>query len=153
MQHAAAYPEDSCILVDRDGHFPVLVAFLCRAQKMLAPVFDPFHRPGHLQRRRGDHRLFGIKDRLGSKAAADIGRDHADRLQIAVEQIGQRLAAEMRRLRSGPDREQVGRRIVTGEHRARFHRHAAAAMLPKRFGEDVRGVRKGRVGVAVGQPE
>ena len=130
---------------------PVLIALLRRRQKMLAPVLDPFHRPAELERRRRYHRFFRIKDRLRPEAAADIGRDHADRLQIAAKQIGQRAAADMRRLRSRPYGEQIGHRLMVREHRARLHRHAAAAMLPELFLEDVRGAREGAFDVAVVQ--
>ena len=119
------------VAVDRDRDLPVLVALLGRGEEMLAPVLDPLYRPAELQRGRRYHRLLRIEDRLGPEAAADIGRDHADRFQIAAEQIGERAAAEMRRLRRRPHGEQVGRRLVRGEHRARLHRHAAAAMLPE----------------------
>ena len=96
--------------VDRDRDLPVLVALLGRRQEMLAAVLVPFHRAAELHRRRRDHRLLGIERRLGAEAAADVGRDHADRFEIALEQVGERAAAEMRRLRRRPDREHVGRR-------------------------------------------
>ncbi len=42
---------------------------------------------------------------------------------------------------------------MAGEHRARLDRHAAAAVLPELFGEDMRGVGEGGIGVAIGQAE
>ena len=144
-------PRIRALGIDRDRHVPVLIALLRRAQKMLAPVLDPFHRPAELERRRRDHRFFRIEDRLRAEAAADIGRDHADRLDVAVEQIGQHAAAEMRRLRAGPYGEQIGHRIVARQHRARLDRHAAAAMLPEHFLEDMGGAGEGGIDVAIGE--
>jgi len=74
-------------------------------------------------------------------------------LQIAGEQIGEDLAAEMRRLGSRPDGELVGDRIVLRQHRAGLDGHAAAAVLPEPFVEDVRRIGEGGIGVAVGETE
>jgi hypothetical protein len=71
---------------------------------VLAPVFLPGHRPAELHRRGGNHRLLGIERCLGAEAAADMGRDHADRFEVAFEEVGERAAAEMRRLRRRPHR-------------------------------------------------
>ena len=153
VQHAAAHAENFCVRVDRDGDAPILIALLGGAQKMLAPVLDPFHRPAQLQRRRRDHGFLRIEDRLRPKAAADIGRDHADRFQFAAEQVGEHAAADMRRLRARPHRQQIGCGVVAGEHRARLDRHAAAAVLPELILEDMRGVGEGGIDVAVSKLE
>ena len=153
MQHAAAHAENLCLRIDRDGDVPILVALLGGAQKMLAAVLDPFHRPAKLQRRRRDHGFLGIEDRLRPKTAADVGRDHADRFQLAAEQVGEHAAADMRRLRTRPHRQHIGRGIVAGEHRARLDRHAAAAVLPELILEDMRGVGEGGIDVAVSKLE
>ena len=153
MQHPAAKPENLCVRIDRDGDAPILVALLGGAHKMLAAILDPFHRPAQLQRRRRDHGFLGIKDRLRPKTAADVGRDHADRFQLAAEQVGEHAAADMRRLRARPHRQHIGRGIVAGEHRARLDRHAAAAVLPELILEDMRGVGEGGIDVAVSKLE
>ena len=153
MQHPAAQPENFAGGVDRDRHVPILIALLGRAEEMLAAVLDPFHRPAKLERRRRNHRLLRIEDRLRAKTAADVRRDHADRFDIAVEQIGEHAAAEMRRLRAGPYREQVRNRIVARQHGARLDRHAAAAVLPDHLLEDVRGAGEGGLDVAIGERE
>ena len=72
---------------------------------------------------------------------------------MTVEQVGQHAAADMRRLGRRPYRQHVAQRIHRGDHRARFHRHAAAAVLPDVLAEDMRRRRKGRVGVAIAHPE
>ena len=140
VQHAAAHAQNLAVSVDGDRHVPILIALLGRAEEMFAAILDPFHRPAKLERRRRDHRFLRIKDRLRPETAADVRRDHADRFQIAIEQIGKRAAAEMRRLRAGPYRQHVRHRIVSCQHGTRFQRHAAAAMLPEHFFEDMRGV-------------
>ena len=103
-----------------------------------------------LHRRGGNDRLLGVERRLGAEAAADEGRDHADRFEIALEQIGERAAAEMRRLRRRPHRQHVGAGIVAREHRAAFKRHGAAAMERKLLLEHVRCVRERGIHVAIG---
>ena len=149
MQHAAAHAENLCLRIDRDSDVPILVALLGRAQKMLATVLDPLYRPAKFQRRRRDHGLLGIEDRLRPKSAADVGRDHADRFQLPAKQVGQHAAPDMRRLGARPHRQHIGRGIVAGEHRARLDRHAAAAMLPELVLEDMRGVGEGGIDIAV----
>ena len=120
---------------------------------MLAAIFDPFHRPPKLERRRRDHRFFRVEDRLRPETATDVRCDHADRFEIAIEQIGKRAAAKMRRLRAGPYRQHVRHRIVSCQHRARLKRHAAAAMLPEHFFEHMRGIRERCIDVAVSERE
>ncbi len=153
MQHPAAKPKDFAGGVHRDRHVPILIALLGRAEEMLAAVLDPLHRPAKLERHRRNHRLLRIEDRLRPKTAADVRRDHADRFDIAVEQIGEHAAAEMRRLRAGPYREQVRNRIVARQHGAGLDRHAAAAMLPEHLLEDVRGAGEGGLDVAISERE
>ena len=70
---------------------------------MLAPVLLPGHRATKPHRRGRDDRLLGIERRLGPEPAADEGRNHPDRFQVALEQIGERGAGKMRRLRRRPD--------------------------------------------------
>ena len=88
VQHGAAQAEDLALRVDRDRDLPVLVALLRRREEMLAAVLLPFHRTAELHRRGRDHRLLGIERRLGAEAAADERRDHADRFEVALEQVG-----------------------------------------------------------------
>ena len=97
----------------------------------------------------GNDRLLGVERRLGAEAAADERRDHADRFEIALEQVGERAAAEMRRLRRRPHRQHVGAGIVAREHGAAFERHGAAAMERKLLLEYVRRARECGVDVAV----
>ena len=116
---------------------------------MLAPVLLPFHRAPKLHGGGRDHRLLGVERRLGAEAAADERRDHADRFEVALEQVGERAAAEVRRLRRRPHREHVGGGVVAGEHGAALERHGAAAMEEHLLLEHVRRAREGGVDVAV----
>src|ERR1700675_698040 len=116
---------------------------------MLAPVLDPFHWPAELHCSGRNDRLFRIEGRLGAEAAADEGRDHADRFKIALEQVRKRAAAKMRRLCRGPNLKHVGRRVVASEHRAAFKRHRAAAMLENILLENMRRILKGHIDVAI----
>ncbi len=118
---------------------------------MLAAILDPFHRPAELERGGRDDGLLRIEDGLRPEAAADVGRDHADRFEFAAEELGEHAAADMRRLRARPDGQQIAHRIVARHDRAGFHRHAAAAVLPDRLAEDMRGLLKSRVDIAIGE--
>ena len=149
MQHGAAKAEDFSLAVDRDGDLPVLIALLGRGEEVLAAVLLPFHRTAELHRRGRYHRLLRIERRLGAEAAADERRDHPDRFQVALEQIGQRAAAEVRRLRRGPDRQHVGGRIVARQHGAAFQGHRRAAMQMHVLLEHVRRVLERGIDVAV----
>ena len=149
VQHAAAQAEDFSLRVDRDRHLPVLVALLRGGEKMLAPVLLPFHRTPKLHGGGRNHRLLGVERRLGAEAAADERGDHADRFEIALEQVGERAAAEVRRLGRRPHGEHVGCRVVVGEHGAALERHGAAAMEEHLLLEHVRGGGEGRVRVPV----
>ncbi len=68
-------------------------------------------------------------------------------------QVGEHAPADMRRLRSRPDREHVARRIVIREHGAGFDRHAAAAVLPDLLLEHVRRGGEGGVDIAIAEAE
>ena len=116
---------------------------------MLAAVLLPFHRTAELHRRGRNHRLLRIERRLGAEAAADQRRDHPDRFQVALEQIGQGAAAKMRRLRRGPDRQHVGGRIVARQHGAALQGHRRAAMQMHLLLEHMRRVLERGVDVAV----
>ena len=120
---------------------------------MLAPVLDPLDRLAvHLRRERND-RLFGIEDELGAEAAANIRRDDAQLVLVAAEQAAENALARMRRLRGAPHGEQVAHRIESRHHTAAFHRLRDAAMLPVAFAKDMRGLREGRVAIAVSHVE
>ena len=149
VQHAAAERQQLAVLIDSDRNLPVLVALLDRAEEMFAAILEPLHRTADLHCRRRDHCLLGIERRLRPEAAADVGRDHADQFEIALEQIGKRAASKMWRLRRRPYRQHVGRRFVARQHRPRLHRHAAAAVRPDLFLEYVRRACKRCVDVAV----
>ena len=123
----------------------MLVALLRRREKVLAPILLPRHRAAKLHRRGRNDRLLGVERRLGAEAAADMGRDHPDRFEVAFEQVGERAAAEMRRLRRRPHRQQVGRGVVACEHGAALERHGAAAMEEELLLEHVRGAGECRI--------
>ena len=69
--------EEAAIAVERKLRRRDVVAALRIAEKMLAAVGDPFHRPPELPRGEGRERIFAIGKELGAEAAADIGRHHA----------------------------------------------------------------------------
>ena len=70
--------------------------------------------------------------------------------EVALEQIGQRAAAKVRRLRRRPHRQHVTARIVIGQYGAPFERHGAAAMERQLLLEHMCRARKCSVDVAIG---
>ena len=149
MQQSAGEAEDFSLRIDGDGDLPMLVAFLRRREEMFAPVLLPRDRAAELHRGGRNDRFFRVERRLGAEAAADMGRDDADRFEVAFEQIGERGAAKVRRLRRRPHRQHVGRGVVVREHGAAFERHGAAAVEGKLLLEHVRRARECRLDVAV----
>ncbi len=149
MQHGAAQSKNFSAAVDGDRDLPVLIALLRRREKVLAPVLLPGDGAEKLDRRGRDDRLLGVERRLGAEAAADLGRDHADRFEIAFEQVGERAAAEVRRLRRRPHRQHVAARVVARQHGAAFERHGAAAVERELVLENVCGAREGGIDIAV----
>src|SRR5262249_53952245 len=95
---SAGKPEDFCLIVDGNGDFPMLVAFLGRREKMFASVLLPRDRAAKLHRGGRNDRLLGIKRRLCAEAAADVSRDYPDRLEVAFKEIGEGGATKGRRL-------------------------------------------------------
>ena len=85
MQQCAGESEDLSCAIDGDGYIPVLIAFLCRREKMLAPILLPGDRPAEKHRSRRNDGLLGIKRRLGPEAAANVGRDDPDRLEVSFQ--------------------------------------------------------------------
>ena len=134
VQHGGAQAQYLAVAIDGDRNRPVLVALLRRGEEVLAAVLLPFHRPAKLHRRGRDHRLLGVERRLGAEAASDQRRDHADRFEIALEQVGERAAAQMRRLRRRPHREHVAGRSCSPAPpglRASWRRRDAAPSFPR----------------------
>ena len=93
MHDTAAQAANPSVRIGRNGHAPMLVALLCRREEVLAPVLLPQDRTFELHRRGRDHGLLGVERRLGTEAAADERCDHADRLELASQQIRERGAA------------------------------------------------------------
>ena len=149
VQHFASDAEDSSVGIYGNLDIPILIALLGGAHEMLAAVLDPFHGAAKHHRGGRDHRLLGIEDRLGAEAAADIRRDVADGLGVAIELICEHPACDMRRLGTGPDGQDIGRGIVVGGDGAGLHRHAAAAMLKEVLLQDMRCTGECLVDVAV----
>ena len=97
---------------------------------MLAAVLDPAHRMVELERQRRDGRLLGRQARLRAKAAADVGRDHADAALLEIEHLGQSQPDDVRDLRRAVDDELVEPMVAMRQHGAAFERHRDLPVHP-----------------------
>ena len=87
--------------------------------------------------------------RLVHSAAADVRRNHPDRLEVAFKEIGECGATKVRRLCRRPHRQHIGAAVVSCQHGAAFERHGTAAMKEEFVLEHVCGAGECRLDVAV----
>jgi hypothetical protein len=99
MQESTADSEYFCVAVDSNRDIPILVPLLRSAQEMFPSIFHPLDGPAQFQRNRGDHRLFGIEDGFWPESSPNVRGNQTDRLQVAIEKVGEHTASDMRRLR------------------------------------------------------
>ena len=148
MDELPAHADDFGVGVNRDFHIPVLIALLMRGQKILAPVFDPFHRPTQQCSGGGDVDVLRVKRALGAEAAADIGRHHADLMVTKTEHFHHAALDAMRALGRHVQRVGIVMRIVFGNDAAALHKKRPAAMLVNFFAKHMRRAGERAIGVA-----
>ena len=108
---------------------------------MLAAILDPAHGMAELEREPGERDLLAAQQALVAEAAADIGRDDADRAVREAEALGKPGLHDVRHLRRGDDGEIAQTVVPPGEHAAALERQHALAR-----GADFAGHRDGRGG-------
>ena len=106
--------------------------------QVLAPLFDPAHRPAKFARQKRHQQVFGIDMALAAEAAADIERDAAHPRLGQPQQRGGFAAHPMNHLGRGPDRRRVGARIVGADDAAALHRHGGVAVVIEAAPQPVR---------------
>ncbi len=105
----------------------VVIAALVVGDEALAAGADPFHRPPQPEREPGNDRLLGIVLAFVAEAAADVGRDQADRGLRQAELFGDDAADVVRHLGRDIKRQLAG--VAVGQHRARLDRRADQAVV------------------------
>ena len=102
VRELAAHAEQLAVIVERGFEVPILVALLHRGQKVLAAILDPFDGPAQFEACRRDRDLFRIHDEFRTKAAADVGRDHAHLVLVEPQQRHQERPHLVRELGRRP---------------------------------------------------
>jgi len=139
-----------------DRHFRVvnLSPLMGGGEEMLQPVLDPFDRPVQPHRHPRQQHLLGVEHHdLGTEAAADERRDHADLALVEPEHGGEAVADEHRRLGGIPDRHLVGAAVPLRHHAAGLDRRGDAMLIPQAALDDAIGLRRGGGIIALGLPD
>ena len=97
---------------------------------MFAPVLNPLYRAIEQHGGNRDRHVFWIKHQLGTKAPADIRRDHPHLVFITPQQRGEHAHRGMRRLCRTPYRKPVLGGVMHGHDTPAFNGMAPAAVLP-----------------------
>ena len=135
------------------GLGPVVARLIVR-DKGFAAAADPLQRALQPACRPGQHRFLGIVLALGAEAAADIGRDHPQRVLGHAQLFAHQQSHMVRRLGAGPEREggaiggQAAAAFVGGlcQYRTRFDGSTAQALIAQADACDMCGPGKGRIG-------
>ena len=67
--------EDRAVFFQRQFDIVDLIAAMNGGRDVFAPAFDPFHRPSGFLREIAGQSVFGVEIDLGSKPAANFGRN------------------------------------------------------------------------------
>ena len=126
----------------------MVIAGVRAGQQVFVAVLDPAHRLIELQRQCREDDLFRIQPRLGSEAAADIGRDHPDAALLDPEQLAERDAHRVRRLGRCIDHDLVQPVVAIRQHAAALHRRTRLAVHAVFAGDRDLGGARGGVDVA-----
>ena len=115
--------EQAALRIDCGAYVKMLLPRVIGGEQMLAPVFDPLHRPSQPQRGEADENVLGVEFAAYAEAAADVAFVQMHRRGRAAEHARQRVAVPMRHLGGAVQFEDAARFARYGA--ARLHRHAA----------------------------
>ncbi len=118
------------------------------AEKILAPILDPFHRTAEHFRACRNARIFRIDGALGAKTAAHIGRDDVHLVVVEVEHVQEPALDAMRALGGNVNRVGVRDSIVARHQPAAFHEKRPAAVNEQPLAHHMGSACECRVGVA-----
>ena len=105
----------------------VVLAAVGVRRELLAPVLDPAHRTPEPAAEPRERDFLRQQDALVAEAAADIGRDHADRALVDAEGFGEPRAIEVRHLRRAVHQQLIEPAVPFAHHAAAFHRRHVQA--------------------------
>ena len=149
MGEARLQRQDPAVLAHADLHVVDLLALVGGADEVLAPVLGPLDRHPEVAGGERDEDLLGIElDDLDAEAAADVGGDDVDLLDVHVEQAAQPAADAGRGLR-GVVHQQRALLVEPRHDGAALERRRGAALDLEAPLEDVRRLRHGGVDIAV----
>ena len=148
MQEARLEREDLAVVARTDADVVDLLALVRGADEVLAPVLGPLDRHPEQAGRQRHHHLLGIElDDLDAEAAADVGRDDVDAVDVEVEQA----ARGRRGCRSAPASSRAPAAPPSSSNRATTPRPSSGVAALRSISqpplEDVR--RGGEAGVDV----
>ena len=132
------------------AHLHDAVRRMAQRQQVLAPVFDPFHRPARLarQQRCGDDKK---RPHLIAERAAHRRHDHTDLARRDTESRGEHVQILSRLLGVSPDRVGLRHRFVLRHDAESFERRRTIAVNRHALIDDRIGFFKGAFHVAVGK--
>ena len=136
---------DSPVPVERHSCLADVIAGVDVHHQGLAAGRGPAHRPAHQPRGPGQARLLGVVIGLLAEAAADIGRNHPDRVLRRAQGVARKpLADEMRVLGGGPERVAATAAVVVADGRARLDGARCEPVVAERERRDMGGGGEGR---------
>ena len=121
--------EETAVGGERKPRMGEVIAGLVVRHEALGAGRHPAHRAAQPARGPGDDPLLRIELALVAEAAADIGRDHAQRALGDAELLGHLAANVMGGLRRGVEREPAAVRLGGGDGRARLDRRPHQAVV------------------------
>ncbi len=135
--------------VDRGADLVQLLARVIGRDQVLAPVFDPFHRPVEFFGGDANQHILGIELAADAEAAADMRLVDMDRARRHAEHARQQFLIAMRHLGGAVQFEDAARGVVAADGAARLQRHAGMPADGKLELDDVGGVAEYRIDVAI----
>ena len=107
--------------IERELGMRDVVAAVRVGEKGLRTIRRPFHRPADFARGPQADDLFRVDENLGTEAAADVRRDHAQFvLRRHADESGDDQPRHVRVLRGVPERQVIVADVVFGERHARL---------------------------------
>ena len=135
-EHTRVQRAQAAVGVEAGAQRVVMVARVGARQEVLAARLDPFHGAAQPHREQAQRHVLRIENALHAEAAADVGRDHANRVLRHTERLGQTVTRQVRHLRARPERQLAVGGVPVGHPAAALHRCRRVAVGAKRPVDD-----------------